>query len=188
MDRTFRALANSTRRGVQQRLIDEPGLSVGELAGSFSLKLPGMTKHLEFFSLSGQRPHDNLRKALASGQDIAARMTALETSCERPPMAQPRSPAWSLACLVLGSEKGTLNGQHEAIAHRYSPCTCGISLRQSHCRWRSKIAVVRQSEGQAHCCQASIPVSEDGNPQQDRQTSGLKSDCHERPNLPSDRR
>ncbi len=53
MDRTFWALADSTRRGVLQRLVDEPGLSVSDLAGAFSLKLPGMTKHLDVLSDAG---------------------------------------------------------------------------------------------------------------------------------------
>lgn len=53
MDRTFSALADPIRRGVLQRLMDEPGLSVTELAGSFSLKLPGMTKHLDVLSDAG---------------------------------------------------------------------------------------------------------------------------------------
>ncbi|MBW8814178.1 MAG: helix-turn-helix transcriptional regulator [Caulobacterales bacterium] len=53
MDRTFWALADPTRRGVLQRLMDQPGLSVSELAGSFSLKLPGMTKHLDVLSDAG---------------------------------------------------------------------------------------------------------------------------------------
>ena len=38
---------------VLQRLIDEPGLSVSDLAESFSLKLPGMTKHLDVLSDAG---------------------------------------------------------------------------------------------------------------------------------------
>ena len=53
IDRTFWALADPTRRGVLQRLMEEPGLSVSELAGSFSLKLPGMTKHLDVLSDAG---------------------------------------------------------------------------------------------------------------------------------------
>jgi DNA-binding transcriptional ArsR family regulator len=53
IDRTFSALADPTRRGVLQRLMDEPGLSVTDLAGSFSLKLPGMTKHLDVLSDAG---------------------------------------------------------------------------------------------------------------------------------------
>ena len=47
MDRTFSALADPTRRGVLARLMDEPGLSVTELARPFDLKLPGMMKHLD---------------------------------------------------------------------------------------------------------------------------------------------
>lgn len=53
IDCTFRALADSTRRGVLQRLLKEPGLSVSELAESFALKLPGMTKHLDVLSDAG---------------------------------------------------------------------------------------------------------------------------------------
>lgn len=53
MDRTFWALADPTRRGVVQRLMEEPGLSVSELARPFSLKLPGMTKHLDVLSDAG---------------------------------------------------------------------------------------------------------------------------------------
>ena len=50
IDRTFSALADPTRRGVLLRLKEEPGLSVSELARTFSLKLPGMTKHLDVLS------------------------------------------------------------------------------------------------------------------------------------------
>jgi len=53
IDRIFWALADPTRRGVLQRLIEEPGLSVSELAQPFSLKLPGMTKHLDVLSDAG---------------------------------------------------------------------------------------------------------------------------------------
>jgi DNA-binding transcriptional ArsR family regulator len=53
MDRTFWALSDPTRRGVLQRLMHEPGLSVSELARPFSLKLPGMTKHLDVLSDAG---------------------------------------------------------------------------------------------------------------------------------------
>ena len=53
MDRTFSALADPTRRGVLQRLMDEPGLSVSELARPFSVKLPGMMKHLDVLSDAG---------------------------------------------------------------------------------------------------------------------------------------
>ena len=53
LDSTFWALADPTRRGVLQRLINKPGLSVSDLAASFSLKLPGMTKHLDVLSQAG---------------------------------------------------------------------------------------------------------------------------------------
>src|ERR1043165_4126216 len=53
LDRTFSALADPTRRGVLLRLMDKPGLSVSELARPFSLKLPGMMKHLDVLSDAG---------------------------------------------------------------------------------------------------------------------------------------
>jgi DNA-binding transcriptional ArsR family regulator len=53
MDRTFSALADPTRRHVLSRLIDEPGLSVSELARPLPLKLPGMMKHLDVLSDAG---------------------------------------------------------------------------------------------------------------------------------------
>ena len=53
MDRTFSALADPTRRGVLLRLKQKPGLSVSELARPFSLKLPGMMKHLDVLSDAG---------------------------------------------------------------------------------------------------------------------------------------
>jgi DNA-binding transcriptional ArsR family regulator len=53
MDRTFSALADPTRRGVLARLMEEPGLSVTELARPFSQKLPGMMKHLDVLSDAG---------------------------------------------------------------------------------------------------------------------------------------
>src|SRR3954466_8278137 len=53
MDRTFSALSDPTRRGVLLRLKEKPGLSVSELARPFSLKLPGMMKHLDVLSDAG---------------------------------------------------------------------------------------------------------------------------------------
>jgi DNA-binding transcriptional ArsR family regulator len=47
LDRTFSALADPTRRAVLLRLKKKSGLSVSELARPFSLKLPGMMKHLD---------------------------------------------------------------------------------------------------------------------------------------------
>jgi DNA-binding transcriptional ArsR family regulator len=53
MDRTFSALADPTRRGILLQLMNEPGLSVSELAHQHSLKLPGMTKHLDVLTDAG---------------------------------------------------------------------------------------------------------------------------------------
>jgi DNA-binding transcriptional ArsR family regulator len=53
MDRTFSALADPTRRAVLLRLKEKPGLSVSQLARPFSLKLPGMMKHLDVLSDAG---------------------------------------------------------------------------------------------------------------------------------------
>lgn len=53
MDRTFSALADPTRRNVLLRLKEEPGLSVSELARPFSLKLPGLMKHLDVLTDAG---------------------------------------------------------------------------------------------------------------------------------------
>jgi DNA-binding transcriptional ArsR family regulator len=70
MDRTFWALADPTRRGVLQRLMNEPGLSVSELAQSFSLKLPGMTKHLDVLSDAG------LITRTKTGRTVAVNLSA----------------------------------------------------------------------------------------------------------------
>lgn len=53
IDLTFWALSDATRRGVLERLMHEPGLSVSDLAADFALKLPGMTKHLDVLSDAG---------------------------------------------------------------------------------------------------------------------------------------
>ena len=52
-DRTFAALSDRTRRDVLLRLKEQPGLSVSELARRFSLKLPGLMKHLDVLSAAG---------------------------------------------------------------------------------------------------------------------------------------
>jgi DNA-binding transcriptional ArsR family regulator len=53
LDRTFSALADPTRRAVLVRLKNKPGLSVSDLARPFSLKLPGIMKHLDVLSDAG---------------------------------------------------------------------------------------------------------------------------------------
>lgn len=70
MDRTFWALADPTRRGVLERLRDEPGLSVSTLAQAFSLKLPGMTKHLDVLSDAG------LITRAKTGRTVAVNLSA----------------------------------------------------------------------------------------------------------------
>lgn len=70
MDRPFGALADPTRRGVLLRLIDEPGLSVSDLARSFSLKLPGMTKHLDVLFDAG------LITRTKTGRTVAVNLSA----------------------------------------------------------------------------------------------------------------
>lgn len=69
VDRTFRALSDPTRRGVLQRLMDEPGLSVSQLAETFALKLPGMTKHLDVLADAG------LISRTKSGRTVAVNLS-----------------------------------------------------------------------------------------------------------------
>jgi DNA-binding transcriptional ArsR family regulator len=69
-DRTFSALADPTRRAVLWRLRNEPGLSVSELARPLSLKLPGMTKHLDVLSDAG------LITRTKTGRTVAVNLSA----------------------------------------------------------------------------------------------------------------
>ncbi len=70
MDRTFSALADPTRRRVLLRLMDEPGLSVSELARPLSAKLPGMMKHLDVLSDAG------LITRTKTGRTVAVHLSA----------------------------------------------------------------------------------------------------------------
>jgi DNA-binding transcriptional ArsR family regulator len=70
LDRTFSALADPTRRAVLARLEHEPGLSVSELAQPLSLKLPGMTKHLDVLSDAG------LITRTKTGRTVAVNLSA----------------------------------------------------------------------------------------------------------------
>lgn len=70
MDRTFAALADPTRRYVLQRLNEESGLSVSELARPLSLKLPGLTKHLDVLSDAG------LITRTKTGRTVAVHLSA----------------------------------------------------------------------------------------------------------------
>jgi DNA-binding transcriptional ArsR family regulator len=77
MDRTFWALADPTRRGVLQRLRQEPGLSVSELARPFSLKLPGMTKHLDVLSDAGLITRTKTGRTVAVALSVAPMREAM---------------------------------------------------------------------------------------------------------------
>jgi len=70
LDRTFSALADPTRRAVLVRLKNKPGLSVSELARPLSLKLPGMTKHLDVLSDAG------LITRTKTGRTVAVNLSA----------------------------------------------------------------------------------------------------------------
>lgn len=70
LDRTFSALADPTRRAVLARLKNQPGLSVSELARPLSLKLPGMTKHLDVLSVAG------LITRTKTGRTVAVNLSA----------------------------------------------------------------------------------------------------------------
>jgi len=70
LDRTFSALADPNRRAVLVRLKNEPGLSVSELARPLSLKLPGMTKHLDVLSDAG------LITRTKTGRTVAVNLSA----------------------------------------------------------------------------------------------------------------
>lgn len=77
MDRTFWALADPTRRGVLQRLMAEPGLSVSELARPFSLKLPGMMKHLDVLSDAGLITRTKAGRTVAVNLSVAPMRDAI---------------------------------------------------------------------------------------------------------------
>jgi DNA-binding transcriptional ArsR family regulator len=70
LDRTFSALADPNRRAVLVRLKNKPGLSVSELARPLSLKLPGMTKHLDVLSDAG------LITRTKTGRTVAVNLSA----------------------------------------------------------------------------------------------------------------
>ncbi len=53
LDRVFSALADPTRRAILLQLEQQPGLSVSELARPFSIKLPGVMKHLDVLGDAG---------------------------------------------------------------------------------------------------------------------------------------
>jgi DNA-binding transcriptional ArsR family regulator len=70
IDRTFAALADPTRRYVLQRLMQEPDLSVSDLARPMSLKLPGLMKHLDVLTDAG------LITRVKTGRTVHVHLTA----------------------------------------------------------------------------------------------------------------
>src|SRR5260370_1716786 len=78
MDRTFSALADPTRRHVLLRLKDEPGLSVSELARPFSLKLPGMMKHLDVLSDAGLITRSKTGRTVSVNLSVKPMRAAME--------------------------------------------------------------------------------------------------------------
>lgn len=77
MDRTFFALADPTRRGVLLRLKEQPGLSVSELARPFSLKLPGLTKHLDVLADAGLITRSKTGRTVAVHLSVAPMREAM---------------------------------------------------------------------------------------------------------------
>lgn len=78
VDRTFSALADPTRRSVLLRLMEEPGLSVSELARPFSQKLPGMMKHLDVLSDAGLITRAKTGRTVAVYPSVAPMQEAME--------------------------------------------------------------------------------------------------------------
>ena len=78
VDRTFSALADPTRRSVLLRLMEEPGLSVSELARPFSQKLPGLMKHLDVLSDAGLITRVKTGRTVAVHPSVAPMQEAME--------------------------------------------------------------------------------------------------------------
>jgi DNA-binding transcriptional ArsR family regulator len=53
LDRTFAALGDPTRRAILNKLAQQPGASVSELADPFAIKLPAVMKHLAVLDAAG---------------------------------------------------------------------------------------------------------------------------------------
>jgi DNA-binding transcriptional ArsR family regulator len=53
LDRTFAALVDPTRRAILARLEQQEGLSIGDLAHPFAIKLPAVMKHLDVLGTAG---------------------------------------------------------------------------------------------------------------------------------------
>src|SRR5215475_4234992 len=53
LDHLFAALADSTRRDIIERLLASGELSIGEVAASFAISMPAISRHLQVLERSG---------------------------------------------------------------------------------------------------------------------------------------
>ena len=70
LDLAFAALADPTRRAILQRLADEDGLAVTEIARPFDLSLPGVMKHLDVLARA------KLIERAKSGRTVRCKLAA----------------------------------------------------------------------------------------------------------------
>jgi DNA-binding transcriptional ArsR family regulator len=70
LDLAFAALADPTRRAILERLADENGLAVSEIARPFALSLPGVMKHLDVLARA------RLIERAKSGRTVRCRLAA----------------------------------------------------------------------------------------------------------------
>jgi DNA-binding transcriptional ArsR family regulator len=70
LDRTFKALADATRRAILAQLERGDGASIGELAEPFAIRLPAVMKHLDVLAKAG------LVTRSKSGRTVTVRLRA----------------------------------------------------------------------------------------------------------------
>jgi DNA-binding transcriptional ArsR family regulator len=70
LDRTFKALADATRRAILAQLERSDGASIGELAEPFAIRLPAVMKHLDVLEKAG------LVTRSKSGRTVTVRLRA----------------------------------------------------------------------------------------------------------------
>jgi DNA-binding transcriptional ArsR family regulator len=68
LDLAFAALADPTRRAIVDRLANEPGLAVTEIAAPFSVSLPAVMKHLDVLARA------NLVERHKTGRTVRCRL------------------------------------------------------------------------------------------------------------------
>jgi DNA-binding transcriptional ArsR family regulator len=70
LDRTFRALADPTRRAILKQLEGRDGASISELAQPFAMRLPGVMKHVDVLA------NARLVTRSKSGRTVTVRLRA----------------------------------------------------------------------------------------------------------------